>query len=368
MTDLHVALITPWQRRGGISTYSERFVEALETRDVTVSVVPIQNPNRANPLAFRSLVEDVPADTDIIHVQFEAGIFGTLGMTGVGAPAFFRKLEAIEAAPVVITLHEVHRVHDHRGYLGDRLLRMRDFVIERLALRAADATIVHTEEAVRILEQRHGTDPRIERMLHPTDADVEPVPSAEAKSTLGIEESVALTFGFVEHKKRYEDVVRVLPEFPSLDYVIAGGLRDGEGEEVLRSVREIATEVGVSDRLHHLGFVPDDRIPTVFSAADVVILPYERVSQSGAVNDALAYRRPVIASSLPAFEELRSEFGCLLTYEDNDGLKTALRDVLETQTTRRQLTQAAKCYVESVSWSSFADASVDLYQTLHDQL
>lgn len=108
----------------------------------------------------------------------------------------------------------------------------------------------------------------------------------------------------------------------------------------------------------------DDEVPVVLSAADVVVLPYERVSQSGVVNDALAYGRPVVTSSLPAFEELREEFECLLTYEGYSALFAALNMVLYNEMERARLQAAATTYINEINWEEFAARTQTLYRNI----
>lgn len=363
--DVHVALVTPWQRRGGVATYSERYARALEDNGVRVTPIPIGATTSANPLAYVKLLDRVPEDADVIHVQFEAGLFGRLGVSGTGAPTFFLALNR-QAVPAVVTLHEVHAAHLHQHTVADWVLRGRDTVLERLSLWAADATVVHTKAAADVLCDRHGDRDTIHRMLHPAEADADPVPAHEAKRDLDLEGLVALTFGFVEEKKRYQDVIRALPELPDLTYVIAGGHRPGEGEAVEASCRALAERLGVADRVRFLGYVEDRDVPTVFSAADVVVLPYERVTQSGVINEALAYERPVVASALPAFEELETEFDCLLTYEGRDDLRDRLEWTLRDEAARARLAARAQEYVDAVSWDRFADRSLAIYTSLVD--
>ena len=186
----------------------------------------------------------------------------------------------------------------------------------------------------------------------------------QAKAELDVEGTAVLTFGFVEEKKRYEDVIRALPSFPDLTYLIAGGFREGEGQTVLDRCTALADDLGVSDRVRHLGYVAEQDVPVVFSAADAVVLPYERVSQSGVVNEALAYRRPVVTSSLPAFEELRTEFGCLLTYDEQSELLERLSAVLTDKNTQNRLQRCTEKYIQSVSWQQFSEQSVRLYRDL----
>jgi glycosyltransferase involved in cell wall biosynthesis len=363
MSEIHVALVTPWNQRGGIATYSEKFAAEFEKADIKTTIIQIENTESTNPFEFIELLTEIPSDVDVIHVQYEAGLFGNLGMSGIGAPAFFFALNRTDF-PVVVTLHEVHAEHPHRDPVGDHLLQLRDTIIERLALRAADATVVHTSQAKEVLESRHGDHWRIERMLHPTDAGVDPIPTDRAKAELGVEGPVALTFGFVEEKKRYKDMIHVLPELPDLTYLIAGGFREGEGETVFKRVQELAQDLGVTDRVRHLGYVEESDVPVVFSAADVVVLPYERVSQSGVVNDALAYRRPVVASSLPAFNELREEYECLLIYTDQNDLYNQISSVLDDSELRDHIQRQINEYVETVSWQNFSTRSRKIYETI----
>jgi len=365
--DIHVALVTPWQRRGGVATYSERYARALEDNGARVTPIPTGTTTAANPMAYVGILDRVPEVADVIHVQFEAGLFGRLGVSGTGAPAFFLAL-ARQAVPAVVTLHEVHAAHPHQHMVADWVLRGRDTVLERLSLWAADATVVHTKAAADVLRDRHGDRDAVHRMLHPAEAEGDPVPANEAKRDFDLEGPVALTFGFVEEKKRYQDVIRALPELPDLTYVIAGGHRSGEGEAVEASCRALAKRLGVADRVRFLGYVEDRDVPTVFSAADIVVLPYERVTQSGVVNEALAYERPVVASALPAFEELEAEFNCLLTYERRGDLRACLQRALQDEETRTRLAARAREYVDTVSWDRFAKRSAEIYRSLSDSV
>lgn len=363
---MEVCLITPWAQEGGIATYSEQFANALEEAGIDVSIVRIKDSGSPNPLAFTELVADIPTTTDVIHVQFEAGLFGQLVMSGIGAPAFFLALNQLDT-PVVTTLHEIHDRHNHRGTIGDYLLRTRDYVIEWLAIRVSATVVVHSSEARQILLSRHDTDINIERLLHPAEDDANQVSTAKAKSQLGIDDRVLLTFGFVEEKKCYEDVIQVLPAFPDTTYVIAGGIRPGEGGVVKQRVEALSESLGVDDRVRFLGYIDHDDIPTVFGAADTVVLPYSRVSQSGVLNDALSYRKPVVASSLPAFREVEAEYGCLLTYESESELEAALRSALTDKNTVDRLRSRADTYVSEVSWPQFAVKSEAIYDSLVSQ-
>lgn len=365
MGESHVALITSWNRKGGIADYSERLADALRRAGTEVTPVAIKHFDTANPHRFNRIFDRVPSDADVIHVQFEAGLFGRLAMSGVCAPSFFRAAASM-APPVVTTLHEVHRSHPHQNPIGDRLLRARDFIIERAAIRASQRTVVHTKTARNILTDRHGRGDQIVQMHHPVEVDTTPVDQSTARSELGFDGPLLLTFGWIEEKKDYEQIVDVLPELPGAQYLIAGEPRNKDGFAVLERTLNRAERRGVADRVHHLGYVDDDDIQTLFSAVDVVVLPYNRVSQSGTLNMALGYERPVLTTALDPFEELRAEFGCLDTYGGPNELERKLSALLDDGEKRSHLSERAAAYARELTWDRFGQESVVLYRRIRD--
>lgn len=356
----HVALVTSWGQRGGIADYATRLVESLRAAGATVTPVALRGSESSDPRPLLSTLNAVPDAADVVHTQFEAGLFGRVGLSGVWAPAYFGRLRRLPQA-VVTTFHEVHECHDHLSLPADLLVQGRDLFVERTGLWASDVAVVHTTHAHETLQRRHGLETPIERLLHPVETDATPLDPEVARAELGVSPPVVVTFGWVEPKKRYDHVLEALPSVPEATYLIAGEPRQDGDESYLETVLADAAAVRVADRVHHLGYVSESALPTLFSAADVVVLPYDRVSQSGAVNVALAYRQPVVTTALPAFEELEDEFGCLTTYDNPAELPRVLETVLSDGETREQLTTGAEAYTETVTWERFAERTLVVY-------
>jgi glycosyltransferase involved in cell wall biosynthesis len=361
--DLHVALISPWQTGGGLANYSKRLQEALDAVGIRVTVVPITHAETWNPVRFNNIIERIPPDTDVVHVQYEAGVFGRLGVSGICTPSFYARLTQIDTT-VVTTIHEVHRLSAERSPIKRAIIGARDWVVERTILTASDTTIIHTANAEDILRERHGDQWSLERMRHPVDEPIAaPMSQDAAREAFDIDsEIVLLTFGWVESKKQYTDVIHCLKHLPEATYLIAGEPRHESDKTVLEEVFALASQLGVRDRVQHLGYVAEEDLPTLFGATDVAIAPYEQVTQSGAINTALAYHCPVIASALPAFEELAADYECVLIYHDHETLLNLLRDAT-TRNTQEQLCKAAKQYAKEETWSSFAEDTAALYDT-----
>ena len=58
-----------------------------------------------------------------------------------------------------------------------------------------------------------------------------------------------------------------------------------------------------------LRFLPDDVLPVVLAAADLIVLPYRRIQNSGSAILALSANRPVLVPDLGAMRELQDDVG-----------------------------------------------------------
>jgi glycosyltransferase involved in cell wall biosynthesis len=109
---------------------------------------------------------------------------------------------------------------------------------------------------------------------------------------------VFLQFGHVRDNKNIDVIIQALGVAQEAHLVIAGEVTSGSqrSEEFYRA---LVDRLGLRSRVHfRLGFVEDDDIPLLFSAADAVCLLYANTfrSMSGVLAHAITYRTPVIAS------------------------------------------------------------------------
>src|SRR2546421_8779104 len=78
-------------------------------------------------------------------------------------------------------------------------------------------------------------------------------------------------------------------------------------------------------------FVTDAEIPAYFRRADLVVLPYRQIDQSGVLYTALAFGRPLVLSSVGGFTELAEEHDAarLVSPGDPQALAAAIRELLD---------------------------------------
>jgi glycosyltransferase involved in cell wall biosynthesis len=138
--------------------------------------------------------------------------------------------------------------------------------------------------------------------------DSELTPS-EAKSRLGLgdRDKTILCFGRI---KPYKGIEYLLTAFRTLaagggEYrlVIAGEVQKGN-EKYLESLEQaMPTEKERGQVILKTQFIPDEEIEVYFKAADVLVLPYKDIFQSGVLFLGYSFGLPVIATDVGSFRE-----------------------------------------------------------------
>jgi phosphatidylinositol alpha-1,6-mannosyltransferase len=128
---------------------------------------------------------------------------------------------------------------------------------------------------------------RITVIPHGTDAEYfRPVPDARARLGIPEREQMILYAGRLSPEKNVELAIRVVAaqvaDHPQLRLRIAGaGPIEG-------SLRQLAAELGVADRVLFLGWVDRALLPVYYSAADVFLLPAHSEALGRVILEAMA--------------------------------------------------------------------------------
>jgi glycosyltransferase involved in cell wall biosynthesis len=110
-------------------------------------------------------------------------------------------------------------------------------------------------------------------------------------------------------------------------------------------------------------FVTDPEIPAYFRRADLVVLPYREIDQSGVLYTALAFGKPMVLSDVGGFPEVGA--GRLVPSGDAGALSSALTELLASESERKQLGEAARAAAEGpYSWDRAAEQTLALYREL----
>jgi D-inositol-3-phosphate glycosyltransferase len=130
----------------------------------------------------------------------------------------------------------------------------------------------------------------------------------ESRQKLGLrnDEKAILFFGAIKQYKGLEYLVAAFQQIAAQgDYrlIIAGERKKG-CEEYWRSIQQAIEQHPSHDKvLQKIEFIPDAETEVYFKAADVAVLPYTEIFQSGILFLAYSFGLPVIATNVGSFAD-----------------------------------------------------------------
>ena len=273
---------------------------------------------------------------------------------------------------IVITTHNVNE--RKRDGSDTRLNRL----TLRIQYRLADHIFVHTENMKVELVKEFGV-PQARITVIPFGIN-NAVPNttltaAESKRRLGIrdKERTILFFGRITPYKGLEYLVTAFKQIANhggnYRLIIAGKPEAGCGE-YLRAIREASREYEQSERiLFRSQFIPDDDTEVYFKAADVLVLPYRAVYQSGVLFLAYSFGLPVLAADVGSLKDdiVEGQTGFVFKPEDPNELAKIIEQYfaseLYTDLSRRR--PAIRAYAtQRHSWDVVGQETVNVYARL----
>jgi len=270
-----------------------RNISDLEfTQDVTV----FDGMDYNNPLtwwrAYRFLRKQHP---DVITLQWWTSSVAHLHL-------IIKMMNLFLGARIVIEFHEVV------DPLEENILPIRWYsrTTGRLLRRDVDGYITHSSSDRELVAERYHIDPDTIKVIpHALYDQYSRIDKIDAKKKLSIkEEFVILSFGLIRKYKGIPYLISAFEELPddiirNSRLLIVGEIWD-DREALLHQIdgSKHKDNITLIDE-----YIPDDRIPLYFSAADTVVLPYTRASQSGIAHIAMCFGTPIIVSKVGGLAE-----------------------------------------------------------------
>jgi glycosyltransferase involved in cell wall biosynthesis len=256
--------------------------------------------------------------------------------------------------PLVFTAHNVPPREPRRGEMAAfrRLLRTVDAIVvhSKHGARRLSAELDAPEEHVHVIP--HGAFDYLTSLPYerPLPAELE-----------AVEGPVVLFFGLLRSYKGLDVLIDAFQDIGGAELWIVG-LPHLRLEELQARARRAKGRVRFIPR-----FVGDDEIPAFFRRADIVALPYREIDQSGVLQTALAFGKPLVLSRVGGFTDVGEDHGAALLVEpgDADGLRAALTQLLEDREARERLAAAAAAAAAGpFSWDAIARQTLELYTKL----
>jgi glycosyltransferase involved in cell wall biosynthesis len=239
--------------------------------------------------------------------------------------------------------------------------------------RIGDLVVVHSKvDRSRLLEEFSLQPSRVAVIPHGEYGFFErcgaPLDRETARGEIGLQpgDEAALFFGYIRDYKGLDVLLDAWPMVaaarPRARLVVAGDpvqLAPARRRELEAS----AERVGALSRFE---YIPFDQVARYFAAADLLVLPYRRISQSGVLFLALSMGLPVVATNVGALPEvLQDGDSALLVPPDSPReLAAAVTRVLADADLRARLARGGRRVAASHSWESIGEQTEAAFEDL----
>lgn len=265
---------------------------------------------------------------------------------------------------VVFTIHDTHSLE----------ASALDSMIFSQTARRADALLVHNRESKRVVEEKWGVlNSRVHLIVHGGYDQYYSVGQSrpEARQRLGLSPTdfVLLVFGSIRKYKGLDYLLPALVDVrrnaPELRVIVAGRAFDKAlGESYVRMTSTLGLESTVEFRNR---FIETREVEDLFTACDLVVLPYVRIDQSGVLFLAYTFGRPVLATRVGGLPELvrDGESGFLVAPADSQALCAGVTRAWNEKSRLPEMGARARRLIdEEYTWERQAETTIAAYRQL----
>lgn len=205
-----------------------------------------------------------------------------------------------------------------------------------------------------------GADPaKLHTLRNGVDLDqFTPEPREAARTRLGLnpQGQYVLSVGHLVERKGHHIAIEALAQLPAVNLLIAGA-----GPEAA-ALKALATRLGVANRVHWAGVVPQTELKWWYSAADALALCSSREGWANVLLEAMACGTPVMATNIWGTPDVVSTpaAGLLMEHRDAPSLAWAWRQLHADLPCRA----ATRRHAETFSWDATTQGQLDLFRSL----
>jgi D-inositol-3-phosphate glycosyltransferase len=272
---------------------------------------------------------------------------------------------------IALTVHNVNKLkRDNEDNLLNRLTL-------RFQYELSDRLFVHTDKMRADLVDQFSVRERqvaiipfgINNSVPNTDMTS---PEARLRLKLSQERKVILFFGRITPYKGIDLLITAFREILKQDskyFLIVTGRPDRCAEYWAEVRDRISRDIPKANVLVNDRFVPDEEVEVYFKAADVLVLPYRDIYQSGVLFTGQGFGIPILAADVGSFEEdiLKGKTGFLFKAGDAKDLAETI-DLYFASALYKQLDVCRReiytYAAERHSWDTVAGATVSDYNRL----
>lgn len=299
----------------------------------------------------------------VVHVQHEYALFGPNSAYSWPFFVLLFVLTRLRGTPVVVTLHSAWNADTVAGKPLERLKRLYVMANNLLLATVADRVVFLSKNSRDDFLDSVSHD-RYKLFAHGVKTTETPeISPGDAKAAFGYdpEDLLVVEPGYVREQKGTHVLVDAAERLGDVEILVAGGPQSASEEAYVRELRNRAPR-----NVRFTGHLDEDQFHSAFVAADLVCLPYLRMTQSGIFNWCASHGVPVAASDHEYFVRIAEEWDCVVTFETGNpaDLAAVVGQLLSAEDRQAELTANMESFREANSFEDVAAEHVEFYRRL----
>jgi D-inositol-3-phosphate glycosyltransferase len=296
----------------------------------------------------KSVIEAKKKYCNVVHLhQFHLNL--NFLFTIVICKLFFRKL--------IVTIHDVESF--------DKKKNRFKFIFSSILILLVDKFIVHNKSS--FLE--------LSKVIKSNSAIIghgNYIPFFKAKPYVSKNKKFnILFFGLIKETKGLDILLESLIVLKDLNLdfklTVAGRPWRNDFSKYQNIINENKLQDNVTTFLH---FISEIDLVKHFDDCDIVVLPYRKIFQSGVVLKAMSFKRAVLCSSLPAFEELVIDgfSGYIFERGNSNSLSDKLKQIISDRNGLEKIVENAYKVLENdFNWNNISFELNNLYKNVYEK-
>jgi len=302
----------------------------------------------------------------VIHSHATAGSFAVRSIVKLRSPVVSHVHGTTRSAYMPATL-EFEGVS--LGYSSMKVTLA--YLREKLAWERADR-LVAVSTAVRndLVARYRISESKIDVVLNGADPSLfKHIPDARMPALTGlVGKRIVLYVGHFGLRKGILNLIRAMKDVTSEVHdsvlVCVGGIPAwlGKGNS-WAFLKEFIRRWGLQDKVFLLDKVPNEALPTYYSAAEVFVLPSYYEAFAKVVIEAMACETPVVATGMGGnIDAVGSDAGLLVRFGDSQGIARAIVTLLQDRRLARSMgTKGRERVMRSFTWRAVATRIEEAY-------
>lgn len=256
---------------------------------------------------------------------------------------------------VVVTVHDVNSFHNSSKQF-----------IETWCYKLINGIIVHNRASLEAIKEKGVTINKFAVIPHgnylPFITAASSAPPVSSPFTL-------LFFGQVKDVKGLDILLkafkRVVTVKPDVRLIIAGKAYKND----LGIYENMIDELGIAPFVQtDFRYIPDEEVSSFFDRANLVILPYREIYQSGVLLLTMSYGKPLLCSDLAAFKEIitHRENGFIFKSEDDLDMADTLLEIMNDPAMLATVSaNASRVIRDDFDWIKIGGKTLDFYKLIN---